>query len=729
MTQVREERGFLTTINLVGDEGQLRQGVLLRADGVRPKTMGSITTRQGRILHAFNIPGYTGEVVTDGSLPAVTNAGLYGEIKPFRSSFTPVRGYTPYYDQRLAWTDEATHPNLKNQPLAMNHVFKSGGAIRFNGFVGGESLQVSGDMTFDSWDTVAQFIQYEDKLFVVDESTDAKMMQRSNKADQTHAAINKYEVSRMGIKWPDFPTIAAGSSPSVVQGTPASSDDDVAWAGLYKFRIALENKFGRVSNPGLPGTTIVAVHFPSSPIDIRIDWSALVAGFPTEATHVRIYFQFVPADTSAAEPSAWHLVQRQEIGTANPRTPGGTDEWTFYWNEFRNRSISPLMGLFNGYPPRLKAMVIINDVAFGIAMPDRIVRETFLQDGNKRAVIDEAVVGPFGTELGRIKSYESTELTEIEVDDSYLFISEPGAPDAMEAWVQIGEGGERGVGLAALGSRCVIFTDRAIHIYDPAARVLAKAFAHIGALSRDSIKSTEEGVFFLGTDGVPRLFNGATVQTVGQGVEPLFSKRYDQQSYLYKKFDRDRSHEVVTMAGNNVVMMTYPILSGPTDYNLLIMRTKDPFPIVIDTESYPWLHYLTEEGRILGIADDGAWYFLEEGQGTADEQISFTDEDFRFYATTRKMGTSMSTQWFKFEVEFDGGGSDFRIVAKIDENPSLTHTYEITTSSQTGRETRVLYLPPHFKGRYIDFTFWATIQDKPISIYRLHIEEGTRGVI
>jgi hypothetical protein len=734
MTQVREEKAFQTTLNLVADEGQLQQGVLTLANGVRPKTLGAITSRQGRVQDDYSIEGYTGEVVTDESLPPVTNAGALSLANGMRVSYPPIRGYTPFYDQRLAWTDPNTHPNLENRPEIINHIYKADGKVWFNISSADEGGQLTGDGDFQDNNTVAKFWPYEDRVFAIDESSEPKIIERAPKADQTHGGVVNYEISRMGIAWPNLNTLGAGDTEPLVSGPQQGAAADDVPAGVYRVRIALENKFGRVSGPGLPGSHTVAEHLSSVPINIFVQWGTIAADFPAEATHVRIYLQYTEDFAVNAERSAYHFVQRVAIG--------GGNNFTILKEHWNNRINQPIMSMRRGYPPKLRDITVINDVAYGIATNDRIVRETLLQDGGKRlsaeGTTDYSVEVP--TYLGdvqfegtaKFKVYENTQLTEMTVDPSYLFIAEPGAPEYMEDWVQIGEGREHGIGVAPLGDKCAIFTDKAIYIFDSVARVMRKAFSHIGCLSRDSIASTEQGIYFMGADGVPRLFNGATVQVVGRGVEPLFAKRFDQVNHdVYKKLDHERPAEVISASGNNVLLMTYPN-QEPGDQrlarDLLVMGTSDPFPLAIDTQAYDWVHHLSREGRLLAVGVEGQFYYLEEGaQGDADVTFGGTGEvDFDFNARIRKLGTSFSTQWYKFELEFDSGGRTLTVKARVDDDPSLTQEYEVQS---TGRVTRTLYLPAHYKGRYIDFEFTATVAAGRITVYRLHVEEMTRGVI
>ena len=79
--------------------------------------------------------------------------------------------------------------------------------------------------------------------------------------------------------------------------------------------------------------------------------------------------------------------------------------------------------------------------------------------------------------------------------------------------------------------------------------------ARVGAISRDSIVETENGIRFIGTDGIPRLFNGATVEDIdpfisaSAVVESTFASD-KLRNYMRNKIDGiQRFREDPSLAG------------------------------------------------------------------------------------------------------------------------------------------------------------------------------------
>jgi hypothetical protein len=121
----------------------------------------------------------------------------------------------------------------------------------------------------------------------------------------------------------------------------------------------------------------------------------------------------------------------------------------------------------------------------------------------------------------------------------------------------LGNGSEIIVGLAPLGTSCVIFTNERIHVFDPESESIRTVPSSVGCISRDAITPTERGIRFVATDGIPRLFNGALVEEVADELLPIFDRDDYQGAYL--PFDKSNGQEIVGTYGDRKFFMVYPV--------------------------------------------------------------------------------------------------------------------------------------------------------------------------
>jgi len=727
--QVQQARpvGFPRLLDLGADPAQ--SPALTLADGVRVVEAGAVHSRPGRVRAGLSFPA-------EGTEPALT-------FDHFR--ILDLRGLGVFYDQRVETRPTpGGGPPTTNLPERLNYIFKAGARLWINDRTVQPTLGIyTGDGTFQSGTTRAKFVTYGDKVYIIDESTPPKVMQRKLIADQTQNTIVKYDIRRMGVVYPTATTQVPALS-YIAFGSTALHK------GTYRVRLILENKHGVFSNP-----TVTASHsFATAPASgyLYIDWSALTAGFPSEATKVRIYVSFVDDTVSEAqEPSAFYF-WKSVTPTSRDDGADALGSARFFEANRLGAQTRPIMGDQNGAPPKLKDMVIIGDVAYGIAMPDVVYREGIIADGGRR-IVGDTVQPPsfenFGLGRGlpntrgfvRSKRYDSTEIKLDRVDSSYLMVSEPGQPEYMENWVRVsGDNSEIMVGLAPLGDNCVVFTNLGIKIYDPETQSLKSTPAKVGCLSRDSIVTTDGGIRFIGSDGVPRLFNGATVEEVTTELLPLF----DRDDYLneprdYLIFDKQNAALVSCTEGDRKFFMTYPVTENPTlpsydtsatgPMNLAIGDASRGQTLwSVDRDGYSQVLWLGRESRLLAIDTAGFFYFIEEG---TEDQVASGNQPIPFRMATKKFASASGQQgrFLRIKVDANTSGETMTLYCRVDDDNDLSFS---TTFSNLRRAEFATDLPGNFMGRYMTVYLLADVANVTfigrVAVYNVSVEADVRGV-
>lgn len=708
-------------LHLGADPAQVAEGALTLADGIRYFESGSVHSRGGRAKCRLEWPD-----------EGIGTPALYAETIPHFQASDRVRGFGVYYDQRIYLAPT----NLQTIPERLNFLYKAGGRLWFNNALIGGISYLTGDGIQQDIGTRAKVVVYGDKAYIVDESTVPKVFQRNPRAEQVDLQRVSYDTRRMGIDWPK--TTSSAYKPTTAQHVGAAPGLSL---GLYRFRVALENKHGVVSNSCLPSTYELLTGAAIRDY-IVVDWSGLQAQFPTgtdAVKNVRLYCQFTPEGSTQTEASAYLLfkvVPWNYVGDGD-----GVYTARFTQTLHSQRASQAAMPVDRGCPPRLKDLVIINDTAFALAVPDTIYREDIVTEGEQRYAGELpgiiANIG-FGYRLplrGPIKLYDNTVIKDIRVDSSYLFIGQPGEPEHMEFFLPIGKGTEIGVGLASLGASCVIFTNQAIYVCSLEPEfTLRRVPAKVGALSRDSIVETERGIRFIGTDGVPRLFNGATVDEVADELLPIF----DRDDYVgdYLPFDRSQGQEVQGTYGDRKFFMLYPVSQVQGQYKpgtaidpgvprhmAVGDESRGPTLWSIDRlPSYESLYWLGRESRLLAIDSGGWFYFIEEG--TTMAQASGPDTPVIFEMATRRQGMGGShTQFYAVEVDAETQGTTVAATAVVDGVPELSTAFSFST---VRRDAVLFLLPSYFKGRYLDLQIGASTLTR-VAISGLRVETAKRG--
>lgn len=730
-----------------------------RVRGFSPFYDQRIETRHGpksfTVVAATDIVTVTAHgypTVPDGSREPVVLSGLTGA-----AGLSP--GIT-YYAQRIdantiylhaapydatpinvtsdgSGTIESVRP-LANLPARLNFVYKSAGKLYFNDdYAESGSGIIQGDGNFRSQNTRAKIVPYGDRVYIVDESTDPKVFRRRPRQEQGVYQRVKYDVRRMGVLWPTATSHVPTTSYVATGSTKLET-------GLYRFRIVLENKHGTISNPSMPvGHGITGAEANGV---IRLDWAAILNSFPGFAdavSKVRIYVQFTADATSQTEPSAY--VYWKSVPTS-PTTADYTRA------EHDKRQSRPLMQVASGAPPQLLDLQIINDIAYAIPTAGIVYREVPISDGE--SVTHEVPAGSADITIttynfrdGRgtrtiprhfpgFKYYDNTQIKEIRVDPSYLFWSRPGEPEAMENWVQIGQGGEVNVGLAGIGGVCVVFTNVAIYTFN--GEELRRVYSKVGCLSRDSIVETEHGIRFLGSDGIPRIFNGATVDEISNELLPIFDREDFVGDYALR-FDKANAQECQGTFGDRKFFFTFPVTSASTNpvpgtyidpnpqrFLAIGDASRGPTAWTIDRPGgYEIVYWLGRESRLLGINTAGEFYFLEEGF-VDQKQVLLADDPVYYDIKFRKFASAggLQGQFYRLAIDANTQGETLTVVASCDDVPSLVISRSFSTAR---RDEFKMYLPAKFKGRFLDVRIFGTVSTR-VAVYGVTIELAPRGV-
>ena len=719
MTLEAERRVGVRGLSLGADPTQLGQGALTLADGVRYLELGAAHSRGGRVRAGFEFP--TEQYDTTGYQQTVAHFKASGRV----------RGFAPFYDQRI-WPTTSDNITV-GYPQRLYYVHKANNTFYLNDdYVGSGTGVLTGDGSFTDSDTRAKFVVYGDRTYVIDEKDAPRVMRRLPKASQSFLTRIKYGVTRLGIQWPTTGT----SDPADLAQKPTTSTATVGGipllvAGLYRFRIMLEDANGTRSAPSAPveKTVVTVAGFDT----VNVLWNTVASTFPAGIVKVRVYVQFTAENNTATEPSAYLYLGSNDV-------ENGATGVSINIASYRDLANREVMRGDQGAPPILTEMCIVNNVAYAASGVDVIYRE-----------IGESVVGnttvpfrysqrtPDTIPIWASKNQSKMAIRAISVNRSYLFVSAPGEPDYMENFFQIGNGSEIIVGLAPLGKTCVIFTNQGLYTFNAVDGEIHTGFARVGCISRDSIVATEHGVRFVATDGVPRLFNGATIEETAEELLPIF----DRDDYVgeYERFDKANAQEIIGTSGDRKFFMLFPvggggsykpgvvIDSGSSKYLAIGDNSTGATRWSIDkTPSYDIVYWLGREARLLAIDGQGYFYFIEEGamdqQPFAPDGTPLPDEPPQYGVSTRRFSAGgLMAQFYCVALDVNTQGQTLTFTCRIDDVPELSKDYQVTT---TGREEAKLLLPSYFKGRYLDVKGFGTPSVR-VALYGLTVESARRG--
>lgn len=721
MTMQIEQRVGLYGMNLGADAADLAEGFLVLSDGARFGEQGSVMTRNGRVRMGLNFPaeGF------GSTVPAESVAHLQA---PGR-----VRGMAAFYDYRI-WPFN-TSDVASNIPQRLNMLYKSGTQLYFNDDYpnSGTGIITGSFSTFQSPDTRCKILPVGATAYVVDELSPPMVLRQGLKTSQTYLTRIRYGYHRMGVVWPTAGSSDPGNltqKPTITTSTAGGIPTFGGSPGTYRFRIVLENAWGVRSNPSayIEQKTTSATTFDT----ITVKWNTIASTFPSgHAFKVRLYVQFTAENSVATEPTAYLYVNRLDAGSGATGIP-------FNVVDLRDLANREIMRESCGAPPRMSDLIMVNNVAYGIASSDVVYREIIESEVNSTTVdFRYSHRTPHTIPVRASKLTSKTEIRPVHVDGSYLFWSDPGEPEYMENFQQIGDGSERLVGLSNLGGVCIVFTNQAIYTFNaaPGAEELKKAYSRIGAASRDSIVSTEYGIRFVGTDGIPRIFNGATVDETASELIPLF----DRDDYVgdYLRYDKSNPQEIIATQAGRRFYMTFPIADS-TSYPLPGKAIDaDPRRQLavgdgsrgrtqwsIDRVKYDALSWLGRENRLLAVDTDGKFYFVEEGlteatAAPADPPLIF-DWKLRKYAAA----SGMQGQFLKVSIDIDTQGQDVTLECQVDDQPFVIHGFTVNTIRRDEFKT---WLPATFKGRFMTIRLLGQA-DKRVTLHGVAVQSVVRGV-
>ena len=620
-------------------------------------------------------------------------------------------------------------------PARLNIVAKGADGTIFlnNNFVGDGTGVLVGKGQFTDTVTRAKIVSTSDRCFIVDPSARPRAMRRLPIDDQDLYKRVKYDIRDMGIRWPRFTS-------QVPKLSLVSASGDGLPIGAYRVRVSLENEIGDESSPSLTayqlsitGTQDLEITLPPIPQDLQTT--------ENDVTKWRIYISYQAGELSSDqfkvienEPSAFRFWKSVDISTTTEQLSD---------DDFERLDSMPALQPRKGAPPKLLDFIVVNDTSYGIANYDTVFRESLITDGRGRVagfstVESTSIFGlPFGAEFGE-RVFDFTEIKESSVDPSYLFIGEPGNPQYMNNFVRFSEGDEIGVALSHIGGVIVIFTNKGILLWDPAELRLKRTPSEVGALARDSVQRTERGIRFMGSDGVPRIFNGATVDEVADELMPIFDQEDFKGSYL--RFDPKFAHEVSTASGERTFYMNYPVSSNPGKFepgqgldtggnrNLAVGDASQGGRTVwsVDKTGYEQILWLGREGRLLAANFKGEFYYIEEG--LADQQVTGTktpvfDWVFRWYGGE----TQRETRFHAVRIEMDTRGISTGVILKVDDDSDLVTSFTI---SESGRKQYRRLLPATFKGLYLEVRMVGTTdatKGRP-KLYDIQVESTPVGV-
>ena len=726
MSPVEQEgRIGIYGLNLGADPAQLVSGALTVADGVRFLEIGAVHSRGGRVKADISWPPEN---------RVSTSPNFYSWSYEQFVAPGPVRGIAPFYDQRV-WPFDGSNIPLP-LPQRLNYVYKCQGQLFMNETtssdptVGGGGGRLTGNAFFNNEFTRAKIITYGDSAYIVDEGTAPKVLRKLNKSSQTYQTLIRYGIDRLGIVWP-----TAGSSEVAVttqKPTVSTSAETVGLeSGVYRFRIALENAFGKRSNGSAP-----AVHTStglSASGKVAVKWNTIFSTFPAGISKVRLYVQFTAAGTFAEQPSAYKYV-------GSLAAASGATGITYNYADHGDMVNREEMNYFAGAPPMLNDMCIINGIAYGASGLDVIYREfSQSEEGQYTRVFTGGPNRPprEWQYVTGSKVSSKVEIKAVPVNQSYFFVGSPNEPEYMETWYQIGNGSETIVGIAPLGTRPVIFTNQRIHVYDPETQSISTVPASIGTLSKEGLVSTERGIRFIATDGVPRLFNGATVEELASELLPIFSR--DDYSGSYARFDKERSQDVCGTYGNRKFYMLYPTTGTSTQFlSTSQVTSSGSRDMAVGDDSHGrsiWsvdrnsqfetVLWLGRESRVLAIDRAGAFWFIDEG---LVDYTQIGTQDIQFEVSTRRFSNGDMAQFYAIALDVDTQMETLTMACRVDGDPDLTWEFAVRTEK---RATLKFNLPSYFKGRYLDLRLYRNSiigsASTRLALYGIQVESAERG--
>lgn len=705
-------------LHLEIDETIAHQALVV-ADGTRFVQVGAASGREGRKRLYWNDFGFV-----DYSQPPVPPERA-------RMQALPPRGYSPLRDPYL-YSAPGGAPGTE----VLRHVYKAGGAI----YIDKELL--------GSMDTAerARMQQYDGQVIIVDGASRPVLVRRKLDAEQSAGQPMRYEMTRLGIRFPTTdtkPTTSASGG-----GTINPVQDPYVTEQIYRVRLTAKDKYGRTSNPTLPSSdlTILAV---SQNQRITIDWTSVEATLPSDATEVELWIQM------AIQGLASSFVRIPEIaGTGKFLRSDPAYTSTFILSTLQNADTWPTLetvhGFDHGHPPRLHDFAIVNGKMVAIPVEDVVYRE---RTGKGEYVSRQATQRGTGTDTERGRrteqgaglrntrmpadiTFESSgsKIEPVQVDRTRIFIGKVFSPDYLEDFFTLTGGDERGVGVSKIGDTAFVFTTRTVYAVDPINVTSKATFSAIGAdpNGRDSIVWTRDGIQFLGSDGAFYLFDGARSHPIANPIAPLF-RRDDYEGY-YRRFDRTRASEIQSAFARErtyFIMPTKDEQGQTTTEKALVVAdstwTEGSPPLYSIDLGCPYtiLSPLSEDGPLLGIDELGYFFLVDEG--TVDEGQDAGDSPIAFFQKYRKVSGNKAQLaiWTAFSIDLDAAGQALEAMVEIDDNPSLSKTYSIP-AVQGRQRFGPKSLPAIFRGRYASCSIRGLCSKRP-HIYGVDIESRPMG--
>ena len=642
-------------------------------------------------------------------------------------------------------------PAVERIPQRLNVLWKEAGTIHFNKKNDEAVSAPHSENVLEDDRTQAKFLVNGTNVIVVDESSVPRILRRKPLREQNFLKRTEYQWGKMGIKWP----VATTPRPNVRPGYVSDAAFPQFLTGTYRFRICLVDKWGNFSSPSLP----IQLYVPPSPsyngktgVEVfYIYWNHMIGSWEQEVDDpkVNIYQSFAAGVFAEETPSAYRLIASVPWDNVLGVDTGGIS-YTLSLNRMSQQA--PYWEPSNGHPPRLADGIMVNDTFYGIAMPDIIHREVTLSQQDRSG----GGLSYGGGQVPRHGDIQSvllpdyvTAVKEIQVDSSFFFFGEAGLLSSLQHWVRIGRGSEIGVGLAQAGSDVVVFTNQAVYVWDVSDRAMRRVHSKVGCAARDSIQETEQGIRFMGSDGIPRLFNGATVEEVSNEIRPLFRKA-DYRGY-YQSYDGRYPRSISSAYGQGTYYLNYPTTANPggtpkpeipdvdpDNFDLATAReVGESLKWSIDTQSaYRHLNWLGRESRLFAVDADGFAYYIDETVGDA---VAVEVSPGVVTAGQRAIDMTMRWRWisgargleahfFRLRLDVNTRGFDLLVTVTVDQDNDLSASFTINTDKRDAIDTT---LPPHFKGRFLELTisgsFLSTGNDKRPEFFDFFVETEQRG--
>jgi hypothetical protein len=587
-----------------------------------------------------------------------------------------------------------------NIPQRLNVLYKDkDGHIYLNEDKAGVSPYIEGTPDFEDPSSRVKFVQFGRDVYIIDEYTRPKVFSRKLPQDQEHAERVRYEIRNASYNWPKLNsprpllTIGTGAGPFFLR------------SGYYTFRVQFQDRRGVVMAPSLARTVNINQGVEEY---IKIDYNHLL-GDPelADVEWASVFYQYTDTSVQQTDPSAYWLLWRQRVGETRYPLSDTANQTRLYPSDLEKGSSKPTLTSSAGAMPKLIDFKVVNGIGYGIAAYDTIFREvTRAGQGTPNRELPSGIIPE-----GEQKSYDNTEIQEIQVNPTILMVSEPGEPYRMERWYPIADGNQVGVGLSSLGEVVYVHTNQGVHAFTDDPPTFKRVPTGVGLLVRDSLQEDERMVRFMGADAVPRLFNGAIVEESATELLPVF----DQEDYegFYQPFDRSNAKQVSSASGKRRYFLNFPTApnggavqhkAGGAASNALAIADMARGRALwsIDRVSYEQIMWLGRESRLSGVDNNGRFYFLEEG--FEDEHaIGESTSSPRFWGAVRWFGRAgATTRFFQVSLEADTKGTDVTLKCQVDKNPDLQIEFTVNTTS---RKRLDFYLPGYFKGLYLDTLF------------------------